>query len=513
MLESMSFEKQSWNNPERPEGPRDKVNILLVDDRPENLTALEATLGDLDQNLFKAASGHEALKLLLDHEFALILLDVEMPHMDGFELARMIRGRNQSRHTPIIFLTAINKSESQVFEGYSLGAVDYLLKPFAPDLLRSKALAFVDLFRKRQQVKRQAELLRQNNTELDEMNRRVVVLCKELEARNAELQAERNFIATVLDCAPGLVVVRDRKGRIVRCNRVCEEITGYSSQEANGSFLWDLFLPTQEAERARADFERVLKGATTLEREYIWVTKYGAQRLIAWANTPVCGPTGSVDYVVSTGMDITERKRAEEARLQFAREQIARAEAEVSARRTAFLAEAGTILGSSLDYPTILKNIVRLGVPGIADLCVVCAVEPDGSAYKIEVAAQARDELAKSLENQQPDLSNGNNPLVQVLHTGVPILLSEVSRSELTLMAQNSEHLSLLEQLGIRSVMVVPLESHGRILGAISFLSSSPERHYTKSDLFLAEDLARRAALAVENAFLYRSSGSQPRQR
>jgi CheY-like chemotaxis protein len=100
MLQSMSFEKQSWNNPEGPEGPRDKVNILLVDDRPENLAALEATLGDLDQNLFKAASGHEALKLLLDHEFALILLDVEMPHMDGFELARMIRGRNQSRQLP-----------------------------------------------------------------------------------------------------------------------------------------------------------------------------------------------------------------------------------------------------------------------------------------------------------------------------------------------------------------------------------------------------------------------------
>ena len=123
MLESMSFEKQSWNNPEGPEGPRDKVNILLVDDRPENLAALEATLGDPRPEPFQSRLRTWALKLLLDHEFALILLDVEMPHMDGFELARMIRGRNQSRHTPIIFLTAISKSEFHVFQGYSLGAV------------------------------------------------------------------------------------------------------------------------------------------------------------------------------------------------------------------------------------------------------------------------------------------------------------------------------------------------------------------------------------------------------
>ncbi|HLH29789.1 MAG TPA: response regulator, partial [Terriglobia bacterium] len=102
------------------------VNILLVDDHIENLVALEASLTDLGQNLVRVESGMDALRLLLHEEFALIILDVDMPIMNGFETAALIREREKSRHTPIIFLTAINKAEQHVFRGYSLGAVDYL---------------------------------------------------------------------------------------------------------------------------------------------------------------------------------------------------------------------------------------------------------------------------------------------------------------------------------------------------------------------------------------------------
>src|ERR1700722_2899718 len=137
-----------------------KVNILLVDDRPDKLLALEAVLSSLGQNLVKARSGKEALRLLLKQDFAVILLDVTMPVMDGFETAAMIRCRSNSEHTPIIFITSLNASENHVARGYSLGAVDYILSPIVPSILKSKVSVFVELYKKTEQIKEQAERLR-----------------------------------------------------------------------------------------------------------------------------------------------------------------------------------------------------------------------------------------------------------------------------------------------------------------------------------------------------------------
>ncbi len=138
-----------------------KADILLVDDTPANLLALEAVLGDLGQNLVKAHSGTDALRYLMDHEVAIILMDVQMPGMDGFETAELIRHRERSRYTPIIFLTAHERTDTQVFKGYAAGAVDFLTKPFVPEVLRSKVAIFVELFRKTEQVRQQSELLRE----------------------------------------------------------------------------------------------------------------------------------------------------------------------------------------------------------------------------------------------------------------------------------------------------------------------------------------------------------------
>jgi len=149
----------------------ERVNILLVDDQPNNLLALESILGEMDERLVRADSGRAALRALLDQEFAVILLDVQMPDLDGFETASLIRQRKKSRDTPIIFLTAINQSEMHVYRGYELGAVDYIFKPLNADVLRAKVSVFVELFRKREQFKRQAQelarLSRQNQLILD----------------------------------------------------------------------------------------------------------------------------------------------------------------------------------------------------------------------------------------------------------------------------------------------------------------------------------------------------------
>src|SRR5262245_60351204 len=123
--------------------PEQSVNILLVDDRRENLLALEAILSPLGHNLLKAQSGEEALKWLLRYDFAVILLDVQMPKMNGFETAALIRGRARSQNTPIIFLTAVNTSAYYISHGYEVGAVDYLLKPLVPEILISKVVVFV----------------------------------------------------------------------------------------------------------------------------------------------------------------------------------------------------------------------------------------------------------------------------------------------------------------------------------------------------------------------------------
>ncbi len=138
-----------------------EVNILLVDDHPANLLALEAVLAGRGRRLVKAQSGREALRCLLNHDFAVILMDVKMPEMDGFETAALIHQRNRSRHTPIIFLTAFDANNVYMGKGYSLGAVDYLSKPIVPEVLCAKVAVFVEIFRKSESLRRQAEVLRQ----------------------------------------------------------------------------------------------------------------------------------------------------------------------------------------------------------------------------------------------------------------------------------------------------------------------------------------------------------------
>jgi signal transduction histidine kinase/DNA-binding response OmpR family regulator len=146
------------------------INILMVDDSPPHLLALESILRAPGRNLIRASSGEEALRYLLNNDVAVILMDVFMPDMDGLETAELVRGRDKSRDIPIIFLTADSSGGSLLSRGYSLGAVDYIVKPVEPDILRSKVNVFVELFKKTQEIKRQAELLREKNLELENAN-------------------------------------------------------------------------------------------------------------------------------------------------------------------------------------------------------------------------------------------------------------------------------------------------------------------------------------------------------
>ncbi|MEO8521100.1 MAG: response regulator [Acidobacteriota bacterium] len=164
-----------------------RVDILLVDDHSENLLALEAILTDPSYRLVKARSGRDALREVLARDFALILLDVAMPDLDGYETAALIRQRERSRDTPLIFLTANHRSDLHVFRGYSVGAVDYIFKPFSPEILQSKVAVFVELFAKREALKRHGEALQHAHDALEE---RVDARTLELKSANDSLRRE-----------------------------------------------------------------------------------------------------------------------------------------------------------------------------------------------------------------------------------------------------------------------------------------------------------------------------------
>jgi two-component system sensor histidine kinase/response regulator len=165
-----------------------RVNILMVDDEPANLVALEATLEALDQNLVRASSGTDALRQLLDKDFAVILLDIQMPGLNGLETAAAIRERERSRHIPIIFLTGMDKTQESIFKGYSAGAVDYLVKPIQTDVLIAKVGVFIELAQARQRLHQEVEERTKTAVEISMLNQALEDKNRELENRTAQLQ-------------------------------------------------------------------------------------------------------------------------------------------------------------------------------------------------------------------------------------------------------------------------------------------------------------------------------------
>ncbi|HEY2376586.1 MAG TPA: ATP-binding protein [Gemmatimonadaceae bacterium] len=220
-----------------PAAAADQVDILIVDDRAENLLALEAILEPLHQHLVRASSGEETLRRLLERDFALILLDVQMPGMNGFETARIIKSRERTKSIPIIFLTAINKEEAYVFEGYSVGAVDYLFKPFQPEILRSKVAAFVDLYVRQRNVAAKEALVRESER-------------REMELRHMrELWESQARFREVVTSALDAIILFDEAGRITLFNSAAEAMFGCTSAEAVGTPITRFFAAEAQSVR------------------------------------------------------------------------------------------------------------------------------------------------------------------------------------------------------------------------------------------------------------------------
>jgi PAS domain S-box-containing protein len=271
-----------------------RAAILLVDDHPANVVALEAILEPLGQELCTAASGEEALRHLLRRDFALILLDVQMAGLDGFQTANLIKQRPRSRHVPIIFITAVGRDAAHVFRGYSEGAVDYLVKPFDPDILRSKAQVFVDLHLKGEQIKAQERLLREHE-------------------RAALERASEERYRQLLDGLPQSIWAAGADGRITFWNRASRDYHGQDAAEPmSQDSLWralhaDDRATVSEAFREGTAHEQPFERQVRLRR-----ASDGSYRWHLCRAVPEKGSDGALVGWIATATDIDDQKRAEE---------------------------------------------------------------------------------------------------------------------------------------------------------------------------------------------------------
>lgn len=259
------------------------ANILVVDDDVKTLAAMEALLAGPGRNIFAASSGTEALRLLLRQDFALILMDVRLPVMDGFETAAMIRQRQRFRYTPIIFISAIDTLESDVFRGAASGAVDYLFKPVVPQILQAKVSVFVDLFHKNEQLKLQA--IR---------------------------QSEERFRLVVESLQDYAVFMMDPSGRVSTWNLGAERIVGWSQHEAIGKLFGSFYTPEDEDKGLPGQALKESAGAGRYEDEGWRLRKDGSR---FWANvvvTSLVDDHGELVGFSAIFRDLTARKKTEE---------------------------------------------------------------------------------------------------------------------------------------------------------------------------------------------------------
>jgi PAS domain S-box-containing protein len=444
------------------------AKVLLVDDRPENLLALEAILEPLEQELLYAHSGEEALRQLLRHDVAIILLDVQMPVLDGFETARLIKERERTKLIPIIFVTAISKDEEHVFRGYSTGAVDYVFKPFHPEVLRSKVAVFIELHEKTAQLRLQAEQLKEQ--ELAELRR--------------ESEERYRFLA---EAQPDQIWTALPTGALDYVNqRVLDYFgTSFAEQVNDG---WTNGVHPDDLPRTIKAWRESLDTGKPYENEFrLRRAADGAYRWHLARAVPMRNRSGDVVKWFGSNTDIDDRMRAEEAQR--------------------FIVEAGTTLSTSLDYRVTLAALAKMAVPRIADWSRIDILQ-DGKVRTIAVehVDPKKVELALELSRRYPEDPDAAQGPPLVFRTGESELTPEITEERLAELAVDDLHLGLVRELGFQSYMCVPLVARGETIGVISFVAAESGRRYGPDDLALAEELARRASAAVENAQLYRKS-------
>lgn len=442
-------------------------NILVVDDEPSNILAVEAILEPINQNIVRASSGREALLAALKMDFALILLDVQMPEMDGFETARLLRSRARTRDVPIIFVTAISKEQQFITKGYDVGAVDYLFKPYEPDMLRSKVSVFVELARKNAIIQAQHEALR---------------VMSERELADFKRVSEQRY-ADLADSMPQVVWTADAHGRITYRNQRWTEIGGPSARE-----FADIVHPD--------DLERLLEGwraAVADTKAWSGEVRFGnhgrgyCHHLVRV--TPRADEVGKVSSWIGTATDIDDRVRAE--------------------RSLRLLADASRRLGAALGEPADLGHVLESALPLLGDAAMLDLREDAASGAATSptrrFTAVAEGISAKLLDDPRFELG----PTTVAYSGRAEVHLDVASELADNPASRRSDNLRFLDELGVRSYVCVPLSSREKVIGSLSFLRLDGPRIGSKlddEDVDVIEDLARRVAASVDNAALHETT-------
>ena len=319
----------------------ESLPILLVDDQPENLRTLQAVLEPLGHPLVTSTSGHGALRLLLERDFAMILLDVRMPGLDGLETARLIKERARTRDIPIVFLTAARDEVSDIARGYGVGAVDYLLKPFDPELLRSKVAVFT-----------------------------------ELEAGRRALKRSEALLSGAFEAAPIGKTVLDAEGRIVRSNPAFANLVGRDPGELVGMAVVDL-CEFEDRAALSATFEEVRRrpqAPAGMERPSVdlrLVASSGAEVWVAMIASAIEAAEFAEPLLLAQWVDLTVRRRAEQDRAELLLEQAARVQAEAVAERLSKLQALTSALEAlALDelLPELASRLAELFGADVAEV-------------------------------------------------------------------------------------------------------------------------------------------------
>jgi PAS domain S-box-containing protein len=426
------------------------VDILIVDDQPENLLALAAVLEPLRHRVVQASSGEEALKRLLEDDFAVILLDVQMPGLDGFETAEYIKRRERTRQVPIIFLTAIDKESHHVFRGYSVGAVDYLFKPFEPEILRSKVAVFVELHQKTNELRESEERFR-----------------------------------TAFAEAPVGIGLASLDSRFTQVNRALCELVGRSQADLIDVRLEEIF---DDAEDARG-LRRMLDGETpthhaerTLERED------GDSIDVLLSVSIAADATGEPGTFIVQVVDITERANAERERAERVREQAARLEAQAVADTTRKLQAVGDVALAHQGLDDLVRELCETVASTFgADAAAVLLTEPDEQTLVVAAATGGEADRARGAQ-----LAFGTGFAGQIAASGTaaaahgPGAAGEIA----------------LGRRGLVALIGAPLIVDGEVRGVLE-AGSGTEQAFTAEDLSVLRLVAERAALAIEQSRAY----------
>lgn len=410
-----------------------KVNILVVDDRPEGLMAVEAVLKSPDYNLVTASSGMEALKFLLKDEFAVILMDVQMPGMNGFETAEIIKTREKSKDIPIIFMSAISQDQQYVYQGYGVGAIDYIMKPFDPYILKSKVSIFVDLYQKNIKLMEQAKLLHENE---------IRFYAQALDKLELESLRKYQYLA---DSIPQIVFRLLPDGNHEYFNKVWFHYTGYTIERSQGKGWKDAVHP----EDLESLFTSMSNGIE-MEAECRVMSKHGEYRWhLVQLRPERYNNVSEVTAWLGTATDIEDRKRNENSQR--------------------LLVKAGKVLVSSLNYQETFEKAAELFVKEIADCCRFEVLNENGN---LEEVAFRYNQSEDSDRNSFQDFDTR-----KVITSAQPVFTAET--------------------------IIVPMIANGRPLGALSLMFKSSGNKYNETHLKTAEELGRRAAMALENSLLY----------